>query len=184
MSMKKIVFAGGTHSGKTSLVEYFHSEGYETLSESGIAIINLLTGSMGWEEYRAWRMSHPDEFLARIADYHIARESEMQSARGVVFLDRGVLDYAAMAAHMGVLPPRALLEHARGHPYAIVFICDTLSRADQRTDEGRFFTAEDSLAIRRHAERLYREYGYDPVVLPDIPIEKRVAMIKQVLAIH
>ena len=181
MKMKKAVFAGGTHSGKTSLVEYFRNEGHETLSESGIAVINLLVGSMGWEGYRAWRADNPDEFIARIVDYQIRSERAIRDSAGVVFLDRGVLDYAAMAAHMGAATPRALIEHMKQDPYDCIFICDTLSKDDERAGEGRLFTTEDSLKIGEHAERLYREYGYDPVLLPDVPLKERVQKVKEVL---
>lgn len=182
--MRKIVFAGGTHSGKTSLTEYFKNEGYEIVSESGIAVVRSLTDELGWEGYRTWRGQNTDAFLGLIAAHQIAAEKKIPKDATLVFLDRGVLDYAAMAAHLGAVIPLSLIEYAKHHPYDIVFICDTLSAEDERAGEGRFFTTEDSLQIGTHAERLYREYGYAPIRLPDIPIADRIALVKQSLAIR
>lgn len=182
--MEKAVFAGGTHSGKTTLLEFFQSDGYAVVPESGIAIVAPLIESMGWEGYRTWRTEHPSEFLERIVAHQIEAESRIPEDASTVFFDRGILDYAAMALHMGVPAPRNLFEYARTHPYSTVFICETLlSRADERAEKGRFFTTEDSLKLGEYAENLYREHGYEPVRLPDIPIFERVARVKEILSL-
>jgi predicted ATPase len=181
--MKKVVFAGGTHSGKTTLIDYFRSAGYPVLSESGIEVVNELIAERGWDEYRIWRKKNPDEFLRRIFLRQIESEKTISDGKDFVFFDRGILDYAAMAAHLGLSIPPDIVTYAQQNPYDAIFICDTLAAEDARLGEGRFFTTTDSLKIGEHAERLYREYGYNPFRLPDVPIEERVQKVKEVLDI-
>ena len=179
--MRKIVFAGGTHSGKTSLVEHFEDAGYRVVSESGIEVVNEMIDELGWEGYRSWRKQRPDEFVYRIALRQIENEKNISEGDDTVFFDRGILDYAAMARHLGRPIPPIIVQYAKQNRYDLVFLCDTLAAEDVRVGEGRFFTTEDSLHICRYADMLYREYGYEPVHLPDVPIGERIRIIGKTL---
>lgn len=182
IGMRKVVFAGGTHCGKTTLVDYFANEGYNTVPESGIKVVNNLIEEMTWERYRAWRLDNQAAFFEKVTSAQIAIEGTIRAHTPFVFFDRGILDYIAMGEHIGAAIDEKALRHARSARYDVVFICEPLSSFDTRIDEGRMFGKGDSIRITELAQELYMAFGYTPVVLPDIPVIERIAIIKRTLA--
>jgi len=175
--MRKIVFAGGTHCGKTTLVEYFAKEGQATVSESGIHAISKFVDVMGWGGYRSWRLAHQEEFVEKMLEEQIRFEAKASQDAPYVFYDRGIIDYFAMADHLSVSFHSKFDAYAREYRYDLVFLCEPLAHFDQREQSGRMFTREDSKKLTIRAESLYREFGYVPIRLPDIPVPARVAII-------
>jgi len=182
--MKKIVFAGGTHCGKTTLVEYFAKEGYGTVPESGIVIINECIERVGWDNYRSWRLAHQDIFVQQMLEKQVRFEEDALALKKspYVFYDRGIIDYFSMAKHLNVSFDEKFAEYARTSRYDAVFLCEPLSHFDSREKAGRTFTRKDSTLLTTLAGSLYREFGYEPIHLPDIPIPERVAIIKRTIA--
>ncbi|MFH0837379.1 MAG: hypothetical protein V1870_04580 [Candidatus Aenigmatarchaeota archaeon] len=62
----KIVISGGTYAGKTSIIHEFSKEGYKTIPDIGMHVIEELNKKMGTEKQKAWRKKHPREFYEKI----------------------------------------------------------------------------------------------------------------------
>lgn len=182
--MRRVVFSGGTHCGKTTLIEHYRSLGYPTVPEPGMTFIGELVASMGLEEYRAWRADNQQEFFNRLVERQVELESTLPPEGTYVFLDRSMMDTVAMCRHVGVKVPELAVERARAFRYDDVFICDLLPDFDNRAHTGRVFTREDSENIARLVHEAYDEFGYSPIHLPPISVEERLATINQQIGLN
>ncbi|GEM_PF-2449744 len=180
--MKKIVIAGGTHCGKTTLIEHYRDAGYPVVAEAAIPIMTRLKDEMGLEEYRAWRKTNAQEFFEMIEDAQIANEAAASTDADFLFLDRGIQDTIVMERYVGVVPTERALRHAKENRYDLVLICDTLPEFDGRGDTGRTFTHEDSLKLTELAHQQYLADGYEPIRIPPVSLEERIALINKVLS--
>jgi predicted ATPase len=174
---RHVVLTGGACSGKTTLLEELRRRGFATVPETAIQVIEELNAQLGVEGQKRWREGHWTEFQAAVAERQLENESSVEPALGgVVFLDRGWLDGIAYCRERGAELPEALRE-ARPGRYAGVFLLDTLSRFDARGDTGRLDDSESSTRIRDLLQDVYREHGYKPVRVPEMPVGRRADFV-------
>ena len=179
---RMVVVTGGPGSGKTTLVQAMGELGYATVPEAAIQVIGELIQEMGNEEQKAWRAGHRVEFQLRILERQLALEAELLAGRsGTAFLDRSRLDGLAYCRHFGQEPPPELLATARCTAYHRVLILDTLTEFVVRGESGRTSDRAASLAIRDVLDAVYREYGYDPIRVPELPPQERVTFVQEAL---
>lgn len=179
--MQQIVFAGGTHGGKTTLVEYFAKEGYDVVPEAGIQIINELNVELGVDGQKEWRKNNQALFYERIAKRQIELETATPEDAELIFFDRSMIDLIGFCRYVNIEVPQIIIDHARQSAFQKVFICETLESFNNRTDTGRGFSKEDAEQITEHVRYAYEEFGYTPEMLPDMPIEDRVKQIRKSL---
>lgn len=182
--MKKIVIAGGTHCGKTTLIGHYQSLGYPIVPESGIQIITEMKDRMGLEEYREWRQANPKPFFELIEERQIDAETKAPTEGDFLFLDRGMQDTIVMEKYTGIAPSERALEYARTIRYDTIFICEVLPNFDNRQNTGRTFTHEDSLKLTELAYLEYKAHGYEPIRVPPISLEERIALINKEIGIN
>ena len=177
---RRVVLSGGPGSGKTALVEHYQKAGHATVPEAALQIIQELTRTMGVAAQRRWRQKHVIEFQRLILQRQIDLEREgVSQAAGLVFLDRGRPDGLAYMRLAGVEPPADMTTLMAGNPYDYVFLLDTLEQFDPRLATGRNTESrEDSRRIQRAILRVYRDLGYQPVIVPVMPIAQRAGWIE------
>ncbi len=175
--VRLIVITGGPGSGKTTLIAELARRGYPTIPEAAMSVIEDLNGRMGLDEQKRWRRAHPMEFQVMVT----ARQVEFEAAapeQGAVYCDRGRLDSLAYCVHNSIEPTPALREAAMGQRYSRVFILDTLVRFPERMESGRTSNQETSRRIRDCIEQIYRAHQYEPVCIPEMPVQERADRVE------
>ena len=178
--MRKVVFSGGTHGGKTTLVEHFKSLGYLAVPEPGLTFISELVEEMGLEKYKDWRSKNQQEFFNRLVRRQVQLEEEIlvqTQDLSVVFFDRSFIDTIAMCHHVGVSVPREAYEYLKKQRYDLIFFCEMIPDFDERGNTGRVFTKEDSRKIAGLVEQEYKKQGYECIKLPPISFEDRLEIV-------
>ena len=179
--MQKVVFAGGTYCGKTTLVEYYGSLGFPVVPEAGIAFITELKNKMGLEPYLQYRKEHGQEFFERLAQKQIVLEVDLPQTDRFLFFDRGMIDTIVMTKLAGQTVSEEAISYAKFHRYDHIFVCEILPGFDGRQNTGRAWTREDSEKLVEMSYREYTEYGYHPIRLPAVSLEERIELINDVL---
>jgi predicted ATPase len=178
-----VVITGGPCSGKTTLIKYFAQQGCLTIAEAALSVIEQLNVQMGVARQQAWRNSHPMEFQNRVLELQIQREEAAENGpAGAVFVDRGRLDGIAYLRLAGEDPPPEFLAMCRQTRYSAVFLLSTLARFEARWDTGRTESAEGSRAIAAQIRRVYEENGYSVIGIPELPVERRAALVLSQIA--
>ena len=179
---QRIIITGGTYAGKTSLVSAFAEQGYRTVPEAGMQIIEELNSKWGVAKQREWRLGNPTEFYTLIAERQATLEVE--STKGlqdgyVIFQDRGIHDCVAFCRLAGIEVPNKILDLVSSSSYTAVFICEILYEYDDREESGRSFTRASSVRLSSLIEQVYSEYGLESVFVRQGPIQERLIHIKK-----
>lgn len=175
------MLTGGPFAGKTTLAERLGREGVPVVREAAIRVIQELIRELGPERGRAFRLSDPAAFQERIARLQLESERALQGLDApAVVLDRGLHDGVAYCQHWGVEPPAVLTRALVSARYEYVILLDTLTGFRSRGETGRNDDLEEALTIRDRIERVYRDHGYDPVRLPELPLEERLQRVKRI----
>jgi len=180
-----VVVTGGPYSGKTTLVEALGRRGYATAPEAAIQVIAELVEELGQEGQRRFRTEHRAAFQSRVLRRQVQQERQaLAAADGApVFFDRCRLDGLAYCRHFGAAPPQELLRAATELRFDRILLLDTLRDAHVRQDTGRTSDRATSLALCRELAGVYSDYGYAPIIVPEFPIEERVAFVLQTLGL-
>ena len=167
------VLTGGPGSGKTSLIEALAVAGVATSPEVGRAIIReeMATGgtALPWADERA--------FAERMVVREIAAHAEALASGGTVVLDRGVPDVVGFLRVSGLPVPPHIDAAARTCRYnRHVFIAPYWD-AIYTTDAERKQTPAVAEATHAVMAETYRDYGYELIELPRVPVSERVDFI-------
>lgn len=180
--MKQIVLTGAPHSGKTTLIEAFLEEGYQVVPETAIVVIEALNDLLGPDGALNWRRNHFKGFQELISERQYYMELEAmkrleERGEDFVFLDRGAHDGIAFARHFHKEFPKKASEYIDDARYDQVFVLDLILPFDDRSDTGRIETEEDCHALQEHLMDVYTEIGFDPIIVPQMPVEDRLSFI-------
>jgi len=182
----KMVFTGGAWAGKTSLAEALARDGVHLVPEAAIHVIGELTRELGLAEQADWRLRNPVEFQRRVARTQLSWERRAErtpqaagAVHEVVVCDRGIPDGLAFLRVAGSGVPADLLELARAASYHAVWVLDTLADFEPRRESGRTDDRQSSLAVRDALLEVYAELGHRPVLVPNLPLEARLAWIRR-----
>ena len=156
------VITGGTHAGKTTLVEFLESLGVHVIREAAIDIITALVNDIGLDAFKAWRQENALELQISIAKLQANRELQaINNGRGDIICDRGVIDAVAYCRLTGVDPSVELLRLAEesAERYETAFLLETLPNFDPRESIGRACTQDDSFRAADIIENEYARFG-------------------------
>ena len=179
-----IVVTGGPGSGKTTLVEEMAKLGYATAPEAAIQVIAELNERLGVDEQKVWRREHRTEFQLSILRRQVEIEERLlEEAPEVAFLDRGRLDGLAYCRFFGEPVPEELARLAPQGRYDRVLLLDTLSRFEDRAATGRTSDRAQSIALQGALAEVYREAGFEPLTVPELPVPERVRFVLDALGL-
>ena len=183
--MPKIVFTGGTYSGKSTLLEHFKKEGFNTVPESGMKTISEVSQKLGVEEQKKWRKEQPIEFFRLIFERQEEAESKIKANEDeYIFHDRGFHDYLAFIDLVdGVKPPPEFVEVAKNNPYDIAFVFEIIPKFENREETGRVVSEEESIKLREHLIETYKKFGVKVILVKGTVFEERVKFVKEKLEI-
>jgi predicted ATPase len=179
---KRVVITGGPGAGKTALVDALAQRGHATVPEAATLVLSELNERLGLEGQRAWRRENPAEFQVLVVRRQAKLEAEARPGTdGLVFLDRGWIDGLAYCRFFHVPFPPELNEPEGLGRYDRVFLLETLSKESfQRVSHTGGLRDEDySRTIQEVLESTYRQHGYEPIPVPEMPIQQRADLVLQ-----
>ncbi|MDQ3814445.1 MAG: ATP-binding protein [Armatimonadota bacterium] len=178
----KIVISGGSHSGKTTLLQALAAMGYKTIPEAAMLVIEDLNRRLGIEGQSQWRQAHPADFQSMVADRQLRLEASLEDAAdSPVFLDRGLLDGLAYCEFRHIAAPPVLTSVSLHERYSHVFVLATIIPYESRSETGRTGTGAASQTIGQLIFQTYAAYGYTPRWVEQMPVQERAAFILQQL---
>lgn len=178
--MKKIVITGGTFAGKTTLIEAFAREGYQTIPEAAMQIIDETTEKMGMEAMKKWRRDSIGDFQTLIANRVLKLESEIQNGKdNLIFCDRGLHDSLGYLKLVSAAVPEAIVPLFSKHKYDLVFLCDVIKNFDIRSSTGRIENYKSSYRAGELIGESYKKYGHKVIRVKEMTVASRIKFVKK-----
>lgn len=166
-----VILSGCSGGGKSTLLEELAQRGFATVPEPGRRIVAA--------ELRGNGAALPWRDLAAFARRALAMSAQdraaVATAPGWVFFDRGPIDAAVALEHATGQPIRETLRGLRPF-HRCVFLTPPWPEIFQRTAERRHGLDE---AIAEYDRLLcgYARLGYEPVILPSVPVAERADFV-------
>ncbi|XVQ11330.1 AAA family ATPase [Spirillospora sp. CA-255316] len=179
MSERFVVLTGGPGSGKSTLVERLEEAGFARSDEAGRGVIRdqVAIGGPGlpWKD--------PDLFAELMLAWELRSYGLAAASSGPAFFDRGVPDIVGYLRLEGRPVPAHVAEAARAFRYhRRVFVAPPWPEIYRRDEERK---QSPEVAERTHASMVetYREFGYELVELPRVPVEERARFVLDALGL-
>ena len=174
---KKIVLTGAPGTGKSTIINALEEKAYTCLHEISRDII-LEAREKGTEQlFLTEPLLFSDLLLkGREDQYHLASTLNTE----FVFFDRGIPDVHAYMNYIGMDYPQRFIDSSKIHKYDFIFLMPPWEDI-YTTDNERYETFEQSLAIHNHLLRTYNSLGYSVVEVPKGNVEKRTDYILDVI---
>ncbi len=168
------VITGASCSGKTTLIDQFANEGFQTVQEPGRQYFESeLTKGRTMDEIRHDRST----FTRKVYSMMLERERTLRPVE-VIFLDRALPDAFAFFRFAGI-NPNEILSDCFQNRYASVFMLDRLTYQKDGIRAGDDTYAETfDLWISRD----YHALGYNVIRVPVLPPGERLAFVLERLS--
>lgn len=176
MSDRFIVLSGCSGGGKSTLLEELRRRGHVVVEEPGRRIVQeeLATGgnALPWLDLAA--------FARRAFAMALADRARMHSQAGPVFFDRGLVDAASALEAAGGEPLLTAL--SADHRYNDKVFLTPPWPEIHASDPERRHGFDTALAEYERLEKAYPALGYEPVILPKVPVGERADFVLARLA--
>ncbi len=173
----KIVLTGAPGTGKTTLVKELEKRSFTCMHEISREVI-LEARKNGTEQlFLTEPLLFSEKLLkGRMQQY---RESESLDAE-MVFFDRGLPDIFAYMNYIGQDYPDKFVQVCKNHRYDFVFLMPPWEEI-YITDNERYESFEQALAIHNHLMKAYESLEYSVVLVPAAPVEERADFVLNVI---
>jgi predicted ATPase len=174
--MKRFVLTGAPGAGKTAIIRQLELDGFGVVEEAATDLIALAQARGSAEPW-----THPS-FINEVAGLQTQRLAQSsQQADEIQFHDRSIFCTAALAVYLGYPVPDTLShEMDRVRTQAIyqkrVFFIKNLGFVTPT--EARRISFEESLRFERIHEEIYRNSGFEIVVIEPGNLSERAVAIK------
>ncbi|MFA5831185.1 MAG: ATP-binding protein [Candidatus Paceibacterota bacterium] len=167
--MRRYVLTGGPCCGKTTVLNILAERGYPVLTESAREIIEKEIGKesgvVPWKNLK--------KFNELVARKQLWKEF-FSIRRGVIFLDRGIIDGAGYSVLGGIETPKTIKWFGRGR-YDKIFLLDPLPFYE--TDTSRIEDESFARRVREEIRKAYLGFGYEVISVPMLTPEERTEFI-------
>lgn len=167
----KYVLTGSPCTGKTTTINFFHKNGYQTVQEAASILIE--------EELRSkknkplWE-TNIKKFQQNLIRKQIEFESKINPFE-ITFVDRGIVDTIAYCKIFKSQPDQNFIDLAETNRYSNIFILDFLKTYDNNGI--RLESQREARKIQAVLIQTYEEFGYKPIVVPADTIKNRFDFI-------
>lgn len=169
-----VIITGPPSSGKTTLLNLLASDGELTSADSTRQLIaDVVASGRDAEEFR-----FADDFQPKVLEAMFAAERRL-NASDRVFLEYGLPCNIAFHRTESLPLVAGLAEAALAHRYAAVFILEPVG---WENDSERVEDEQYQQAVHQHMFDVYRERGYEPIAVPAVSPEERLAFVRAELA--
>lgn len=170
---KKIVITGGPGTGKSSLINELISQNYFCMPEISRKV-TLDARKNGIEQLFLKEPLLFSQLLLEGREQQFLR-AERESTN-IVFFDRGIPDVHGYMNYIGVDYPDVYLEKSLKYRYTTIFMTPPWQEI-YLSDNERYESYEQSLAIHNHLTKTYNELEYSILNVPIGSIKERVQFI-------
>jgi len=177
---KRILLIGGPSTGKTTLINHLKQLGYPCLEEISREVISEAQK----EGIDQLFLEQPLLFSELLRDARIEQHKQADTYNtDTVFIDRGIPDTVAYMDFIGQEYPEAFVRACKDYTYDIVFLLPTWENI-HKIDQERYETFEQAQKIEKCLVKTYKNYGYNPIIVPKSPVEDRAVFILEALALE
>ncbi|MBP8792725.1 MAG: ATP-binding protein [Lutibacter sp.] len=175
---KKIVLTGGPSTGKSTVIEELEKRAFTCMKE----ISREVTLSAQKQGIDQLFLTQPLLFSEMLLEGRINQflESEKISS-DYVFFDRGIPDVHAYMNYIGVDYPKSYHLKSNFYKYDAIFLMPPWEEI-YITDNERYESFEQALAIHNHLERAYKKLDYNVIVVPFGTVNERVDFILKTIS--
>lgn len=171
-NITRIAITGGPCCGKTTLLNSLFAKSYQTVPEAARMVIE--------EEQRRGSNCVPWMDLYGFQEKAAERILELEHSfnDSLLFCDRGIVDGHGYAAN-GKVPTPNLVRDFGVQRYNSVFILDPIPQ--YKVDESRKENPNEAKKIHQAIFNAYKSFGYKPIIVPVMALEKRVDYFTKLL---
>jgi len=170
---KKIVFAGGPATGKTTLIQALELRGYACAQEVSRQV-TLEARENGISQFF---VSDPLLFSEKLLEGRINQYKEAQEHKAsMVFLDRGLPEVVAYLDRGNTPYPNHFSKACEDHQYDRVFIFPPWEEI-YTPDNERYEDYQEALKIYPFLKAAYDRFGYESIILPKDTVENRISFV-------
>lgn len=176
--MQKIVLTGGPGTGKTTIIDELNSQGYACKQEISRQVTSMARKS-GIEQLF---LKDPLLFSKLLLEGRVQQYKDaIKLKTDVVFFDRGIPDVHAYMNYLGISYPDIYVRKSTKYQYNTIFLMPPWQKI-YITDDERYESFEQSLAIHNHLKNTYEALGYNITEVPFGSVKERVDFILKSMA--
>ena len=173
MKNQKIVITGGPGTGKSSVIHKLEKDGHTCLHE----IAREVTLQAQREGIDQLFLARPLLFSEKLLEGRLKQFHEADAhSNPPVFLDRGMPDVLAYMDYFNTEYPENFDETCQDHQYHKIFICPPWKEI-YKSDNERYESFDEALKISDYLYNTYERFGYTPIEIPKIEVERRAEFI-------
>jgi len=170
--MTIVAIAGGPCTGKTTIIREMEKLGKGIIKESARKVLTTHEKFIGKNIKEIDLQEFHDEIFK---DQKNVLEIIDTEKHEIVFSDRGLGDTLAYMKLNDLNIADHMDDYSRNFKYKQVFILDYLGF--YKKDELRHESEEEQKKIQEHIIETYKYHGYEPIIVPAMPVEERVRFI-------
>ena len=170
---KKIVFAGGPATGKTTLIQTLELRGYACAQE----VSRQVTLEARENGITQLFVSDPLLFSEKLLEGRVNQFKEAHKNKAsLVFLDRGIPEVLAYLDRGNTPYPNHFTKACEDNQYDRVFIFPHWEEI-YTSDNERYEDYQEALKIYPFLKAAYDRFGYESIILPKDTIENRISFV-------
>ncbi len=170
---QKIVITGGPGSGKSTIINELSKKKFICIEEISREV-TLKARQKGIEQLF---LSDPLLFSNLLLESRITQYKETSKTKApVLFFDRAIPDISAYLNFSKTPIPNTFKDANTNYPYTAVFILPPW-KTIYTTDNERYESYEEAVAIHKHLLETYTNLGYTPIEVPPATPLKRTEFI-------
>jgi predicted ATPase len=165
----KYVLTGAPCTGKTTLLNFFASKGYQAVQEASTIVM---------KEEKERGNPRPWDDLMYFQTILLQKQLELESKLDLLpqaFVDRGIVDGIAYCKLFKSNPPPILIEKIKQNRYAGIFMLDFLPF--YTLDSVRFESYKVARKIQVLLKEAYESFGYHVIQVPALEIGIRAEFV-------
>ena len=171
--VKKIIITGGPGTGKTSLIEELKKNNFKCFDEISREI-TLKYRKKGIEQLF---LSDPNLFSQELLNGRIQQFNKSINLQAdCVFFDRGIPDIIAYLNFKKVDLSQKILESVDKYKYDMIFLLEPWEGI-YSSDIIRYESFDQVITIDSYIKNTYKEFGYNPIIVPKDNIKNRVDFV-------
>jgi len=159
---RKVVITGAPGTGKSTIIDELISRDYTCMQEISRAI-TLEARANGTEQLFLTQPLLFSELLLNGRENQFIETQKM--TKKLVFFDRGIPDIPAYMNYIGIDYPKIYMSKSIEYIYDLVFLMPPWEEI-YISDNERYESFEQALAIHNHLERTYKELNYNIIEVP------------------